>query len=203
MHNYALSSRQGRENQRWITSKDKVLSKLRNYCANNHNDPSSISIAQHNDNDNYQLHMNVQDGVKIRLLAGCVPLTNDGHVIFVSSSKHPDQWILPKGGWEQDETLTEAAKRETYEEAGLLGRLGPPLENDIVYRSKSLNKWNNLQMFPMFVEHILQNWPESATRNRRLMTVAEGIEYAKRSRPQLVGVLEEVARIHIHASPAV
>ena len=96
MHNYALSSRQGRENQRWITSKDKVLSKLRNYCANNHNDPSSISIAQHNDNDNYQLHMNVQDGVKIRLLAGCVPLTNDGHVIFVSSSKHPDQWILPK-----------------------------------------------------------------------------------------------------------
>jgi diphosphoinositol-polyphosphate diphosphatase len=31
---------------------------------------------------------------------------------------------LPKGGWDSDETKEECAVRETYEEGGLLGRLG-------------------------------------------------------------------------------
>ena len=32
-----------------------------------------------------------------------------------------DQWVLPKGGWEIDETQREAALRETWEEAGVRG----------------------------------------------------------------------------------
>ena len=88
---------------------------------------------------------------------------------------------------------TPKAKRETYEEAGLIGRLGPQLQHNITYRSKSMQTWNKLQMFPMYVEHILQAWPESGRRNRRLMTIPEGIEYVRRYKPELVGVLEEVA----------
>lgn len=64
----------------------------------------------------------------IRLCTGCVPITNDGRIIFCSSNKKRE-WILPKGGWENDEKIEESAARETYEEAGVIGTLGPQLED--------------------------------------------------------------------------
>ena len=37
-------------------------------------------------------------------------------VLLVSSSRHPDQWIVPGGGVEPDEEPGGAAVREVYEE---------------------------------------------------------------------------------------
>lgn len=39
-----------------------------------------------------------------------------GKVILVSSSRHPDQWIVPGGGMEPEEEPCGAAVREVYEE---------------------------------------------------------------------------------------
>jgi len=63
----------------------------------------------------------------VRLTAGCIPITNDGKILFISSAKKKE-WILPKGGWESDEEREASAVRETYEEAGVLGTLGPMLK---------------------------------------------------------------------------
>eukprot|EP00802_Teleaulax_amphioxeia_P018629 Tamp_18829.p1 GENE.Tamp_18829~~Tamp_18829.p1 ORF type:complete len:173 (+),score=37.87 Tamp_18829:22-519(+) len=62
-----------------------------------------------------------------RLVAGCVVLREgaDGaRECLLISSKDPSKWIFPKGGWETDETLEEAARRETLEEAGVVVELG-------------------------------------------------------------------------------
>lgn len=40
-------------------------------------------------------------------------------VLLVSSSRHPDQWIVPGGGMEPDEEPSVAAVREVYEEVSL------------------------------------------------------------------------------------
>ena len=50
-------------------------------------------------------------------MAGCVPVDRrNRRVLLVASSKHDGEWVLPKGGWENDETQEEAAARETWEE---------------------------------------------------------------------------------------
>lgn len=61
---------------------------------------------------------NAQYDGDTRLVAGCLPVMPDGRVVLIRSVKRTD-WILPKGGWESDETAAEAAVREAYEEAGV------------------------------------------------------------------------------------
>lgn len=65
-----------------------------------------------------------------RLVAGVVVLSNTvshpseepgKYVLCVSSSRHPNKVVLPKGGWEFNETVEEAALRECWEEAGVSG----------------------------------------------------------------------------------
>jgi 8-oxo-dGTP pyrophosphatase MutT (NUDIX family) len=46
-------------------------------------------------------------------------MAGGSEALLVSSRKHPGQRTLPKGGWEEDETLVAAALREAFEEAGL------------------------------------------------------------------------------------
>lgn len=61
-----------------------------------------------------------------RMTTGCIPVLQNGKVLFCSSSRKPE-WILPKGGWEKDEAMEESAIRETFEEAGVFGIIGPCL----------------------------------------------------------------------------
>lgn len=73
-----------------------------------------------------------------RMVTGCVPIVEGGRVLFVSSSRKAD-WILPKGGWEKDEGMEESAIRECFEEAGVLGILGPRL-SEIEYETRKAKK---------------------------------------------------------------
>jgi len=73
-----------------------------------------------------------------RMTTGCVPIVEDGKILFVSASRKPE-WILPKGGWEKDEALEESAIRETFEEAGVFGILGPTLK-EIEYETRKAKK---------------------------------------------------------------
>ena len=55
-------------------------------------------------------------------------------VLLVRSKKDPTIWVFPKGHIDDDESERETAIRETWEEAGVSGVLGPavgaPLEFD-------------------------------------------------------------------------
>lgn len=64
-----------------------------------------------------------------RLVAGCIPYryrpTGDGKSmeVLMISSQRGEGLLFPKGGWETDETVEEAACREALEEAGVKGHL--------------------------------------------------------------------------------
>uniref|UniRef100_A0A8C0IJ91 diphosphoinositol-polyphosphate diphosphatase n=1 Tax=Chelonoidis abingdonii TaxID=106734 RepID=A0A8C0IJ91_CHEAB len=65
-----------------------------------------------------------REGYKKRAACLCFRSEREDEVLLVSSSRYPDQWIVPGGGMEPEEEPGGAAVREVYEEAGVKGKLG-------------------------------------------------------------------------------
>ncbi|KAK6928609.1 NUDIX hydrolase domain [Dillenia turbinata] len=81
-----------------------------------------------------------------RLVSGCIPyklikddesgLENRIRILMISTTKR-DNLVFPKGGWEDDETVREAACREALEEAGIRGNLKEKMLGVWEFLSKS------------------------------------------------------------------
>jgi diphosphoinositol-polyphosphate diphosphatase len=102
-----------------------------------------------------------------RLVVGCMVRRGE-EVLMISSSKAPEKYIIPKGGWEQDETLEEAAARETLEEAGVqvclsrsLGWFDCPKDGE-----KSNQKGTRLCIFEAKCVKEHDDWAERGERRR-------------------------------------
>lgn len=130
-----------------------------------------------------------------RLVAGCIPFryknSDDNlcksektiEVLMINSQSGPGL-LFPKGGWENDETVEEAALREALEEAGVRGELKDFL-GYYYFRSKSLQDefcpegLCKAAMFPLLVTEELSSWPEQSTRERRWVTIPEAVEQCR------------------------
>ncbi|KAF5934260.1 hypothetical protein HYC85_030431 [Camellia sinensis] len=129
-----------------------------------------------------------------RQVVGCIPyrykISNQSHLlqgslienleVLLISSPKAHHLFFPKGGWEIDETMEEAALRETKEEAGVVGIL----ENQLgkwSFKSKSQGTFHDAYMFPLLVEEQLDVWPEKNARRRIWMRVKEAREICSHS----------------------
>ncbi|ORY97183.1 NUDIX hydrolase domain-like protein [Syncephalastrum racemosum] len=111
----------------------------------------------------------------VRQVAGCLPIDPlTRRVMLISSSKHPNTWVFPKGGWENDETREEAAQRETYEEAGVRGRITRYVGNYYEYTKKG-NAKTRFWVYELEIQEILKKWPEKKKRERRWFTFEEAL----------------------------
>ncbi|KAH7655975.1 NAD(+) diphosphatase protein [Dioscorea alata] len=117
-----------------------------------------------------------------RLVVGCIPYRlkkeegkiSDDQVleILVITSQKGHGMMFPKGGWEIDESMKQAAFREAMEEAGVIGTI----EFDLgkwFYTSKRNNNFHEGFMFGLNVTKELLQWPEMGTRKRKWVTVEE------------------------------
>mmetsp|Transcript_44336 Transcript_44336/g.107159 ORF Transcript_44336/g.107159 Transcript_44336/m.107159 type:complete len:353 (-) Transcript_44336:255-1313(-) len=88
---------------------------------------------------------------RVRLVAGCIPILPGGKICLITGRRTPAanqttdkvqndglpvKLGLPKGGWELDECIEECAIRETFEEAGVVGPLDPPLKSFCILSGK-------------------------------------------------------------------
>lgn len=104
-----------------------------------------------------------------------VPLAARHEVLLVTSRKG-GRWILPKGWPMKDRPLTEAARTEGIEEAGVVGLLGEqPLgsyryakEMDAGYRVRA-----EVFVFPLLVAEQRLDWPERGERSLRWCGLAK------------------------------
>ncbi|GAB7337290.1 hypothetical protein MBLNU457_g2653t2 [Dothideomycetes sp. NU457] len=130
-----------------------------------------------------------RDNQRERLVAGIVPLSSDRkQVMLIQSTRHLG-WVLPKGGWETDEpTQEDAAKREAWEEAGVIVTVQRDLgEIPEQRKSEQLTAQAPKAAYHFFeatVTEEQEQWPEMHKRRRKWMGYNEAIGLLK-ERPEL------------------
>ncbi|KAI8372239.1 NUDIX hydrolase domain-like protein [Choanephora cucurbitarum] len=123
----------------------------------------------------------VTDSHNVRQVAGCLPIDPvSKRVILISSSKNPDNWVIPKGGWETDETQEHAALRETWEESGIKGRIIRHLGTFVERKKKKVkaHHW----IYELQIDEIVKKYPERKKRDRRWFTYEEALIATKNNR---------------------
>lgn len=138
--------------------------------------------------------------------AGCVPVRRgaDGawEVLVVQSRWTPAIWLFPKGGVEPGESGKEAAQRETREEAGVAGALGPKLGE---WRfAKAADQKHKMWLLFVADEYgpADKRWKERKKRAREWMSVAaartrigDGLEDQALRRPELTEMLDRAVAL--------
>ncbi|ORX83822.1 hypothetical protein BCR32DRAFT_291718 [Anaeromyces robustus] len=141
----------------------------------------------------------VYNDVGAREIAGCVPVDpKTGKVLLISSRKRKDCWVFPKGGWENDETITDAAMRETWEEAGVKGEITkllgkfkqykklkkhPKVNVDTAEITDDGKKYlhSEILLYEMNVTEIAEDWPEKDERERRWVNYEDAKALVKKT----------------------
>lgn len=133
-----------------------------------------------------------------RLVAGCIPyrlkidvekiysnVSYDEFEVLMVSTPNRHDLVFPKGGWEDDESVHEAACREALEEAGVRGILNETSLGMWEFRSKSRQSCSSQvgacrgYMFALEVTEQLESWPEQDTHHRRWVSVSEARELCR------------------------
>ncbi|KAG0478375.1 hypothetical protein HPP92_013094 [Vanilla planifolia] len=132
-----------------------------------------------------------------RLVAGCVPyrleqsvenvngdLLSKLEVLMITSPEREDL-VFPKGGWENDESVDEAARREALEEAGVRGIIHDTPLGVWEFRSKSKQNLCGQEgacrgyMFALEVTEELDFWPEQSAHERKWLNVLEAWKFCR------------------------
>ncbi|MCC2113947.1 MAG: NUDIX hydrolase [Hyphomicrobiales bacterium] len=99
--------------------------------------------------------------------------------ILLITSRDTGRWIVPKGWPEDGVPPHDLAALEAFEEAGLKGRIGrKPIGH---YRYRKLMEDGSsvdceVDVFPMQVEHLADEWPEQKERRRKWVTAKKAAE---------------------------
>jgi 8-oxo-dGTP pyrophosphatase MutT (NUDIX family) len=94
--------------------------------------------------------------------------------VLLITSRETFRWVIPKGWPMEGLTPAEAAATESYEEAGIRGRMGA-FQGLYSYqkRLKDLTVRDlTVEVYPLQVESELAFWPEAAVRRRRWFSAA-------------------------------
>ncbi|KAK3071469.1 hypothetical protein LTR53_014639 [Teratosphaeriaceae sp. CCFEE 6253] len=131
-----------------------------------------------------------------RLVAGVVPLNPDRSQVLLIQSSARKGWVLPKGGWETDETQPDAACREAWEEAGIVCEIAADLGEIQEKRTEAqIKKYGATapralyRFYEVAVKEEKAKWPESHKRDRQWMEYAKAREWLK-DRPELLEALD-------------
>nr|XP_033807418.1 diphosphoinositol polyphosphate phosphohydrolase 2 isoform X3 [Geotrypetes seraphini] len=115
-----------------------------------------------------------REGFKKRAACLCFRNELEDEVLLVSSSRYPDQWIVPGGGLEPEEEPGGAAMREVYEE--------------------NQDRKHRTYVYVLTVTEILDDWEDSVTigRKREWFKVEDALKVLQCHKPIHAEYLEKL-----------
>lgn len=108
--------------------------------------------------------------------------------ILLITSIRKKKWIIPKGFIEFNLSAFESAKKEAFEEAGVIGT-----NETIELGSFTIKKYGgrtNIVVYSMEVEKFKDDYPEKNLRKRKWYSVEETIETV--SIPEVAGMIKKL-----------
>ena len=108
--------------------------------------------------------------------SGVIPYRKNNQrleILLITSIKK-EKWIVPKGYIEFNLTAFESAKKEAYEEAGVIGA-NETIELGYFENQKSIGVCHT-KIFALEVTKILDNYPEKNIRKRKWFDVKEAAD---------------------------
>jgi len=106
-------------------------------------------------------------------------VSNGSIELLLITSIKKQKWIFPKGFIEFNLSAFESAKKEAYEEAGVIG------ENETVelgyFELKKKNRSSHIKIFSMEVTKELKDYPEKNLRKRKWFTIKDALENIENS----------------------
>lgn len=107
-----------------------------------------------------------------------VPLIRQGDEVRVLllTSRGTGRWVLPKGWAERGLTGREVAAKEAFEEAGLVGEVGPEALGSYSYLKEMVKAPAvpcRVEVFALWVDQQLVDWPEREQRVRQWFSLPE------------------------------
>ncbi|CAG0914398.1 unnamed protein product [Notodromas monacha] len=122
------------------------------------------------------------DGYKKRAACICVQTRPHTEVLLVTSSRMPEQWIVPGGSVEPEEDSSLTAMREVEEEAGVRGQL-----DGLVGIFEDDNRKTRTSVFVLIVTEELPEWEDSQRigewRKRKWFKLEEAAELLAAYKP--------------------
>ncbi len=116
-------------------------------------------------------HKRKDESREERVQYAALPYRWDGEALQVRliTSRETRRWVIPKGWPMKGREPWEAAEREAYEEAGLVGLVGQDPIGTYRYdkRRKSGIVPCRVEVFPLHVRAELDEWPERLEREGR------------------------------------
>ncbi|KXF77210.1 DNA mismatch repair protein MutT [Paramesorhizobium deserti] len=118
---------------------------------------------------------------RLRQVAALVYRYHDGRMdVLLITSRGTGRWIIPKGWPQVGRTLSQAALREAYEEAGVRGAVALQPIGSYTYEKTDLPPQANgaftVDVFPVHFSHQEEKFPERGERQDEWVTPEEAAE---------------------------
>jgi 8-oxo-dGTP pyrophosphatase MutT (NUDIX family) len=117
--------------------------------------------------------------------AGAIPysvIDGEVHVLLVTS-RGSGRWLIPKGNIDPGLTPAEAAAKETYEEAGIRGKIATDTPLGFFTAFKTLKSGEErpvtVEVYALLVDRQLKRWPEAKEREACWMTASDAARSVK------------------------
>jgi 8-oxo-dGTP pyrophosphatase MutT (NUDIX family) len=137
-----------------------------------------------------------------RRQVGALPFrrtSEGGFEVLLVTSRESRRWVIPKGWPMKGRKPYDAAAREAYEEAGLVGQIGKRPLGFYLYEKRLKSRDSVLcqvKVFPLEVRKQLKHWPEQHEREGRWFSPSEAAEAVAEA--GLSGIIRSVTKRELH-----